>query len=81
MAVTNAKKKPRKVVKKTRKIPKVGDRIKFTVATRQGMESATRIVKGLWRYNDGGYLVGFRGYTEFIVKPSEVTEVIRATKK
>lgn len=58
----------------TRKRIKVGDRIKFKAATRYSHETATRKVKGFDSY--GRPLVGYAGWSEFVVHPREVLDVI-----
>lgn len=54
---------------------RLGDRIKFRVATRDSNRAATRKVVG--RRMDGGYEVRYRGYSDFIVHPHEVLTIYR----
>lgn len=58
----------------------IGDRIKFRVCLRSGFKTATRKVNGFWVEKIGGKrtpTVRFNGFESFIVKPSEVLEVIK----
>lgn len=50
-----------------------GDRIKFKAATRLGFRAAWRTVRGF--DNWGRPLVGYAGWSDFIVRPSEILEV------
>lgn len=55
----------------------VGDRIKFRVLTRDGRESATRVVR---KQLSDRYEVRFRGYGDFEVFDREVTEILQTTE-
>lgn len=52
---------------------KIGDKVKFTVTTRQGIQTATRKVKSI--EGNGVLTVGFRGYTDFYLKKGEYKKV------
>ena len=57
---------------------KLGDYIKFRVALREGMRTATRKITGFY---DGKPTVGFNGYRDFIVRPAEILEVLAEGQK
>lgn len=52
---------------------RIGDRIKFRVAVRDGLKTATRFVTGFYLGNPE---VRFWGYRDFVVRTSEVVEVL-----
>lgn len=56
----------------TRKI-KVGDRIKFKAATRSHFRVAVRVVTEI---NSYGVCVSYHGWRGFVVRPSEILEII-----
>lgn len=60
----------------TRKKIRIGDRIKFKAATRWAFRAVVRKVKGFDHL--GRPLVGYGGWSEFIVHPKEILEVIKS---
>lgn len=56
-------------------VARVGDRIRFSAATRCGPPVATRKVKRLGDH--GSYEVGFHGWPNFIVHKHEVLTIYR----
>lgn len=55
-------------------VARIGDRIKFRIAAREGVQTATRKVVG--QHGDG-YEVRYRGYPTFIVHRHEVAVIYR----
>lgn len=53
----------------------VGDKITFKAACRWGCKKVTRIVKAIDSY--GRPQVGYGGYSHFIVKLDEISEVVK----
>lgn len=54
---------------------KIGDRIRFTAALREGNRTAVRVVTGFY---NGSPEVRFNGYRDFIVRRAEISEVLPA---
>lgn len=59
---------------KINKSIKVGDSIKFTVNTRGGKKTATRVVNGFWGESSHIPTVEFEGWKNFAVNQSEILE-------
>lgn len=53
--------------------PKIGDTIIFKACTRYSFKKATRIVNG---FMYGNPTVRYAGYSDFMVKPSEIIQII-----
>lgn len=54
-----------------------GDTIKFTVNTRSGRKTATRVVNGFWDETSKIPTVEFEGWKNFVVNHTEIIEHIR----
>lgn len=59
----------------TRKRIKIGDRITFKAATRDSYRKATRVVNG---FHFGQPTVRYAGWSNFVVRPAEISAVISA---
>jgi len=55
----------------------LGDRIRFRAATRHDYKTVERIVVGFWA---GRPKVRYHGWSDFVVKHSEIIEIIPAKK-
>ncbi len=58
------------------KRPEMGDKIVFKACTRDSFNKATRIVNGFY---NGMPTVRYAGYSDFVVKPSEIITIIKST--
>ena len=55
----------------------IGDTIKFTVNTRAGKKTATRVVGGFWDDENTIPTVTFEGWNNFAVNQKEIIEHIK----
>lgn len=54
---------------------KIGDRVRFKVATRSYHKEAVRIVTGVWDDGSGKIEVRYHGWSGFVLAPHEYKKV------